>query len=971
MSHTVGGRGRSESLSSTDAEVERINAQGDRDLPTGGTPGSQDLNLPRVTSPAAVAGPQASSSTQGHGALTGTVPKPRPLPCNDSAGTTDHQAPGVSGESADVVPSFQVLSIKDGIVDLFGKDMKFHRKYLNNLKTLVTRADKTFGRSLHDREVGVAELERFSAHVKELHRNLELIIQSIQYHGFHDLLLRGNIERYFDKLTDLYEECQLVIDGVDHYDTEDMTGDEANQVGDHKVSDFTQSDTGLEVQQELSQETQVGGDHISQRVVDEVNLMTGAPTGQASGTHPRALSENSRRGLPQVGSPLDKQPSQSAPQQKVFVQPNTSVPRVDPTLAPQMARTSAQASGQQVDPQLVRPGSQHPGKREFDRLLNPVLDLINNRNRQRAPLNTPQARPVNGGTHHHNGPAPAPQADVGPPMGNANNIPMARRPVVPQPMGYDYMDDGIRVVPGLDEFFRAAEDRFDQMFQERFQQTSGRNSSAVGQPTATDGGDLGRTNKGRHKKSHRKKSTSRHRRGPRDPSPSSSSSGSSDTSSSYYSGSSSSSSCSDGSFSDSSSDSPNGRRRKKKKSHRRHSSRHRRAKLGQLTKFDGKQPELFRYFKSSYDYQIKQEKLSSMDKCVKLFDLLEGEARELVVYYAEKFDKHSHRNMWKVLEERYGGTYRSQRRAFQFLDEMKPFKQFTHKEQHDLLTKMRVVMDYIKKKQRRASKEKSFPTFITIRKLVPTKSMFEYTNWIYSNTRRDNIHSFFKWLQVKWKCTLELEEDKQPITSRHPPKNISNRDNKPKQFLAQDSEALSESEKLLDETELSEQSDHSVDSNGEIFVAGNQPGFRPKYKGRGNSSRQKTFAKKPFTPRYSANKQKVDQLSTAKCEFCKTERHSLATCEKFLKASPLVKVNHMKSHKLCWHCLRSGHFINKCRVNVGKVCGVEGCQRRHHPAVHTPVNKSKNLYVEDLLEESFSSEADNDVDSNVQESSQD
>jgi len=75
----------------------------------------------------------------------------------------------------------------------------------------------------------------------------------------------------------------------------------------------------------------------------------------------------------------------------------------------------------------------------------------------------------------------------------------------------------------------------------------------------------------------------------------------------------------------------------------------------------------------------------------------------------------------------------------------------------------------------------------------------------------------------------------------------------------------------------------------------------------------------------------------------------------------------MKKHKLCWHCLRSGHFINKCRVNVGKLCGVDGCQRKHHPNVHTPVSKSKGLYVEDILIEFFGIEENDpggDADSN-------
>jgi len=295
--------------------------------------------------------------------------------------------------------------------------------------------------------------------------------------------------------------------------------------------------------------------------------------------------------------------------------------------------------------------------------------------------------------------------------------------------------------------------------------------------------------------------------------------------------------------------------------------------------------------------------------------------------------------MWKVLEERYGGRYRSQRRAFDFLDEMKPLRQFTHKEQHELLTKLRVVMDYIRKKQKSASKEKSFPTFITIRKLVPTKFMGEYTNWIYSNDRKDNIHSFFRWLEVKWRCSLELEEDKKSVTPKVPVKG-----GKAKQFLTQEAENISEGQEYSEENEEVDPSNSSNDSQAEeVFVAENRRGFKPKYKGKAQA-----FQKRP-----TANQQKVDQYSAPKCDFCKVERHPLTKCDKLIKADPLLKLNYMKKHKLCWHCLRSGHFINKCKINVGVKCGVDGCERRHHPIVHPPVVKSKGLYVEDYLSEYF------------------
>jgi len=252
---------------------------------------------------------------------------------------------------------------------------------------------------------------------------------------------------------------------------------------------------------------------------------------------------------------------------------------------------------------------------------------------------------------------------------------------------------------------------------------------------------------------------------------------------------------------------------------------------------------------------------------------------------------------------------------------------------------LRVVMDYVREKQRKASKEKSFPTFITIRKLVPTKFMMEYSNWIHSNLHKDNIHSFFRWLEIKWKCTLELSEDKHPVSTKAPLKGI-----KPKQFLVQNSETQSEEPELQDETGSEEEAELTVESQEEeVSAAVNRPSFKPRY-----TKKEASLSKRP-----SAHEHKVDQLSIPKCDFCKTERHYLSQCDKFEKADSLQKLEHMKEHKLCWHCLRPGHFINKCRVNVGKVCGIDGCQRKHHPLVHPPISKSRGLYIEDILIEFF------------------
>jgi len=919
------------------------------------------------------------------GASTGAIPKTGKAKTKSSKANAS-MAPNTSRSGETYGSSYIIHTLKHGLVDLYGMDEVSHRQLLNSFKSQVTKMEKYYAKELRHKPVDPQELKDFCVSLHDQHERLKVISRSAEEQGLHEITRKGNIEGYLDRVCKLYDECQERFMVPDHDDSDGgvdfgSEGDDVevvSQGGSYTKSSTVPSKAPLSVQQEPDQDTvtvgqsQVGAE--ARKVANQVSsVIASALTGQpAQVTSTRV----------HVKGPKNPKPQQTAaPQANVTVvradlQPNLGgsqfVTQADVHQQPQTTQSGNSVAPQQPNPQVAQapvqqvlqaptntPVAQDTGRVNIGRSYVPVLNLLEDRNRTNQLRQHPQYVSRRNAPPGISNPPPLvppriPQDPLGANIQNpgiAQGNPTPHRPVVPQPIGTQGRVAGPPPQGQLfstfdpESFMRSTEARLSNLIQWHFQNAPGNQYDRDGHPSQSWRGDFGQASGGYHSTP---KKHSSHRRRSKKPSESSNSSDSDDTSSSSSSNDSSSSESSSSSPSESGSssdcdrrkkNSDCDRRKKKKKKHKKHCHEQPRAKLGQLPKFDGTKPELFRFFKSSYDYQVKQEKMSEQDKCVKLFDLLEGEARDLVVYYAEKFNRKSHSNMWRVLNERYGGTYRSQRRAFDFLDEMKPFRQFTHKEQHELLTKMRVVMDYIQKKQKSASKEKSFPTFITIRKLVPTKYMSEYTNWIYSNDRKDNIHSFFKWLGIKWRCTLELEEDKHPITPKAPQKV-----GKAKQFLTQNTENNSESQEYSDENEEESENSHSSnESQAEVFVAENRQGFKPKYK-----KKAQAFRKRP-----TANQQKVDQYSAPKCDFCKTERHLLTKCDKFIKADPLLKLNYMKKHRLCWHCLRSGHFINKCKVNVGMKCGVDGCERRHHPIVHPPVVKSKGLYIEDYLSEFF------------------
>ncbi|UYV84916.1 hypothetical protein LAZ67_X003999, partial [Cordylochernes scorpioides] len=66
------------------------------------------------------------------------------------------------------------------------------------------------------------------------------------------------------------------------------------------------------------------------------------------------------------------------------------------------------------------------------------------------------------------------------------------------------------------------------------------------------------------------------------------------------------------------------------------------------------------------------------------------------------------------------------------------------------------------------------------------------------------------------------------------------------------------------------------------------------------------------------------------CILCKSKHHPLYMCNLFCKMPLKEKLNVVKGHKLCFNCLRKGHFSWNCRLN--QRCKV--CKGKHHTMIH-------------------------------------
>ena len=103
------------------------------------------------------------------------------------------------------------------------------------------------------------------------------------------------------------------------------------------------------------------------------------------------------------------------------------------------------------------------------------------------------------------------------------------------------------------------------------------------------------------------------------------------------------------------------------------------------------------------------------------------------------------------------------------------------------------------------------------------------------------------------------------------------------------------------------------------------------------------------SPRQRANVHVVTSAPSYKwdCILCKTEKHPLFVCPKWLSYTVAQRLSHVQSKNLCNNCLAVGHSTASCRSTYR----CRDCQQNHHTSIHqaaappTPVNYSSGAHL--------------------------
>lgn len=95
-----------------------------------------------------------------------------------------------------------------------------------------------------------------------------------------------------------------------------------------------------------------------------------------------------------------------------------------------------------------------------------------------------------------------------------------------------------------------------------------------------------------------------------------------------------------------------------------------------------------------------------------------------------------------------------------------------------------------------------------------------------------------------------------------------------------------------------------------------------------------------------------NRKSITKCFYCQDSSHKIISCSRYSILNTSDKINFIKSNRLCFNCLASGHSSSNC-TSIGR-CKI--CKSKHHTIIH---NENKNSTVNNSQSNSNSTETAN------------
>ena len=394
-------------------------------------------------------------------------------------------------------------------------------------------------------------------------------------------------------------------------------------------------------------------------------------------------------------------------------------------------------------------------------------------------------------------------------------------------------------------------------------------------------------------------------------------------------------------------------------------------------------------FKSLFKHTVDRFDMPNETKAVYLYQALQGDAKALVMSLVNQgsLDNSTLKQMWDILEKRYGGPLRRQVNKLDMIRQHGPLKDLQYKSMYKYYTVIKEIVEYCRTEAPGHLVDQASLLYMNAKANLGHEAGRKYVEFRQKFLLDDNIKTLLRWIEDT--CAMEeelmivskLAKSTDRSGSRNSsPKNVKKTLPTANAFLTQEEEETGNDQdqdesRIFSETEETpEQSpiEQLITTLKTVAFSGqpqkgkspNRSSGKPQsgssYSSRGRSRSRSQSPNRARTSRTFSPGRKPSSLKTSvnskECGFCKAvDKHAPEECPKLSTIGLKSRWNICVQEKMCYHCLRKGHAVKACLSRKDVKCGKEGCQRYHHPRLHNPASKDKvfmTFQFEEVVNES-------------------
>ena len=330
--------------------------------------------------------------------------------------------------------------------------------------------------------------------------------------------------------------------------------------------------------------------------------------------------------------------------------------------------------------------------------------------------------------------------------------------------------------------------------------------------------------------------------------------------------------------------------------------------------FDGTSAtENWTRWKQQYSALIGQKNFDDATKLFLLMKQLKGEPLKIAESLTTSdYDTRSYCLVWDALEENYGGIERMRNSIFSQIKNFEKLKKFDKDSTLRLLNLLIVIEE--KFSDETGLIDQGGVLNAQIKEIIPQHELTQYFLELAIWNKADSFRSLKDFVTIRRNAhkhsdinttgttrTLHSVEETKPLPS-------------PK----------------VEEDENNEE--HNAIHAGYT----SKPEYKTKYPPKANAD---SDSKPPS--KYFAKTDKT--IAATGCPMCKKE-HQLWQCPEFKMIARTEKLKFIFANKCCLHCLNPGHGYKSCTFFPERLCGIDGCEDKHHRQLHNfPDSKGRVL----------------------------